>query len=1019
MVPDYYAMLGVEPGADRATIEAALAKSQPAWSSGTRNPKTKHTYQSYLDQIPALRQTLLGEPTARAAYDAELAALRRGERDAKLDLLQKRVRLRSAKGGLTVSDRKALRDEAARLGLTVDDLDQLVATIPPKPEAPGGDDDTSDPPLDLVDPVMRRQLRVALDHLRKRDLYDALGIARDAPDWDVATRADAERQRWMKKSQVTAEKTAWLEVVTLAQAHLTNPVARSRYDRTLVAESEETLNEAIAFTLKGLTRLDQGSRGVLLDEAATLGITPERAERLIARGCRAIGVVRDATPAAAFENVVGPPRLLRCRSCGGVTDFRQVSRPNASHDCRHCGASMQWTCPVDKRVHWVDEPRCACGFRVEMGEPLARHFDAAQEAFRQREYAAAAAHLKRVLEIAPRHPGARKGIERVKERVAEVDRARADYEVARAGAHLVAAKEAALAWGRLVPQSAPDWRSAFTEVTRGLRDAQALIARARSLELADPAKSRELYRRAMALAADLPEAHEGLEATPPSPPSDLTAESIDGRVRLRWAPPPPDGLGPVSYVILRKAEALPRHPADGLRVGTSSSPNFEDAGVTPGTSVAYAVLSLRGEVESAGAVAVGPIYLIGEVQGVRVETRSREVDLWWTPPAGASSIRVVRKRGGPPTGPLDGDRVEAGPDQAHDRGLEPDRVYHYGIYSVFRTADGRSVASNGVTITAQPHTPIHPLDAPLIAPEADGRIMLRWVEPPRGLVKIVRTGRPFPHPPGSRLAPVDVANLEGDWIDVNAPDHALDTPPVIGGCYYTPLTSWGGSATVGHPALYSSVTDPTDLRAGRPANGQISLRWRWSPHGAQSLVVIRSGSPPTGPDDPLARVETVHEADYGRLGRFLLTLPSGESGPWHLAVYALATVDGSSIVSPGQEPSARTVVSGANLEVTLSYTFRRPKLRRRAWSVTFRTEPAGASIPPTVVVTHERTVPLSADDGSVVASFPASTDGATLTLPNDVDLKRTRGRIFADPRTDPNALPPIRLVHPQSDTTRV
>src|SRR6185503_18293747 len=112
-----YAMLGVDPGADRAAIEAALATCQPLWSSGTRNPKNKHTYQSYLDQIPALRQALLGDPAARAAYDAELAAARRVERDRKLDLLQGRLRLRAAKGGLTVGDRALLRDEATRLGL--------------------------------------------------------------------------------------------------------------------------------------------------------------------------------------------------------------------------------------------------------------------------------------------------------------------------------------------------------------------------------------------------------------------------------------------------------------------------------------------------------------------------------------------------------------------------------------------------------------------------------------------------------------------------------------------------------------------------------------------------------------------------------------------------------------------------------------------------------------------------------------------------------------------------------------
>src|SRR5271165_7681190 len=114
MVTDYYAMLGVEPEADRATLEAALARNQPIWSSGTRNPKNKHTYQSYLDQIPALRRTLLSDPIVRAAYDAELAEARRVERDAKLDQLQRLIRLRAAKGGLTTADRTFLRDEAVK-----------------------------------------------------------------------------------------------------------------------------------------------------------------------------------------------------------------------------------------------------------------------------------------------------------------------------------------------------------------------------------------------------------------------------------------------------------------------------------------------------------------------------------------------------------------------------------------------------------------------------------------------------------------------------------------------------------------------------------------------------------------------------------------------------------------------------------------------------------------------------------------------------------------------------------------
>lgn len=1024
MVPDYYTMLGVDPAADRSTIETALGRCQPLWSSGTRNPKTKHTYQSYLDQIPAIRQALLASPADRAAYDAELAAARRGERDQKLDELQRLIRLRAAKGGLTVSDRKLLRDEAMRLGLTADDLDRLTETIPPRPETPGPVDDAAvDQPVDILDPVMRRQIRLALEHLRKRDLYDALGLSRDAPGREIALRADAERQRWMKKTQVTAEKTAWLEVATLAQSHLTNPQARERYDRTLSAEVEDRFAESIQFAVKGLPRLDVGTRAVLLDEAEALGIASDRAEKLIARICGNLGIVRDAGMGMGAGGVpvaapAGPGRLLRCRACSGITEHARVARQGGAALCRHCGASLHWTCPVCQRVHWVDEPRCGCGFRVELREPLVRHFEAAQQAFRNRDYISASAHLRRVQEYAPSHVGARKGIEKIKEKVAQIDRARGAFELARASGRLVEAKREAESWGQLVDPASPEWRGAYTEVVRLLRDAQALAERARKQAASSPKTARELYRQSLAIAADLTQASEGLTACPPDPPSELTATYVNDRVKLRWSPPPPDGLGPVTYVVLRKPDTALTHPSDGVRIGETLAPQFEDADVRAGTSMAYAVLCRRGVVESLGAVAVGPIFLLGEVRGVRIETRTREVDLTWTPPAGAIEVRVIRKRGGPPTGPLDGERIESLIDHAHDRGLESDRVYHYGIYAIYRTPEGRATASQGVVVSALPHTPVSPVEAPMLTPEADGRLLIRWVEPTRGIVKILRTLHAFPHPPGTRLTAIQVASIEGAWVEVTAADAAHDLPPTSGLCYYTPLTAWGGHTTVGHTAVYSCVTDPTDLRATR-SGSQVLLRWRWSPHGNQSLVVYRPGSPPTGPDDPAARVETVHEAEYSRQGRFALTLPPGDAGPWHVAVYALAVIEGQPVTSPGHEPTARTLVPGPIPEVTVVYDLRRTRLRNRKWSIFFRTEPRDASIPPTVLVAHPRTVPLSADDGTIIAEFPACRDGASFPLPPDANLGRSRTRLFADPRAEPDGLPPIRIRHPETDVTRV
>jgi hypothetical protein len=308
-----------------------------------------------------------------------------------------------------------------------------------------------------------------------------------------------------------------------------------------------------------------------------------------------------------------------------------------------------------------------------------------------------------------------------------------------------------------------------------------------------------------------------------------------------------------------------------------------------------------------------------------------------------------------------------------------------------------------------------------VSQDHDGRVRLVWDEPARGTVKIVRTARPLAAAPGDRLSLAEAEALEGHWLDPTAPDQAFDlVPPALGVCYYTPLTLRGGTMTVGHPALFSCVPDPSDLRATRVGHGgRVHLRWRWSPQASQALVVARAGGAPAGPHDPLALVTTVHEGHYSRQGRFTLVLPDGDESPWHVRVYSVAPVDGEEVVSPGLDPSAAVVVPGPNPEVTVSYTFRRSGFPARGWSLTFRTEPAGAAIPATALVAHPRTVPLSLDDGTIVAEYPATRDGATYPIDPGIDLAKQRARVFADPRSDPEGLPPVRFRHPETGVARV
>lgn len=968
MVPDYYARLDVDPRADRAEIEAALQRKQPAWSMGTRNPKNRHTNQLYLDEIPALRRALLSDLATRAAYDAELAVAQRAQRERKLDELQRRVRLRAAKGGLAAADREHLAAEARRFGLGDDDLQRLVRPIPKlaaPAQADGEPEPDVEPPADVLDPSTRRQLRVALEHLGCRDLYDALGVARDSPASDIAARADAERQRWMKKAQVTAEKTAWLEVIAHAQSHLGSPRARSRYDRTLALEAEEAFDGLAGFAIEGLGRLDSGTRAALIAEAAALGIASDRADRLIGRACRRLGVSREAgaflpsgpTPSPSIGNGAVRYTLMRCRNCGGVTEISPVARKASAARCPHCGASLRWDCPVCRRTPWVDEPQCPCGFRMAMREPVLRHFEAAQHAFRGFDFAGAIEHLERLVELAPDHAAARNALARVRQRQAEVGRLKLAYQSARAGARLAAARTALEAWSRVADPRTPEIQAAWNELAVLLSRAEALVTLARTAERTDPPAARSFYRQSLEIAADLPLALAGLARTPPDPPTAMDAQILGDRIRLIWTPPPLDGCGPVTFVVVRKRNGTLAHPGDGARIAEVGAPEFDDLHVAPGETVGYAVLSKRGAVESIAAISLGPFLFLADVKDVRLAVGENEVALTWRPPPGAAEIRVVRKRGAAPSGPRDGERLAAALDHLVDRGLDADQVYYYGVHAIYKMPDGRLYPAPGVVVSARPGAPI--------AVPVDPRIP-----------ELARPGLP---------------------------------------------------------------ADPSELRATR-AGGvrgsggvRVTLRWQWA-HGISSaLVVVRQGAPPAGPDDPLATAAIVARAEYERQECWTFTPPArlangnGAIGPltspdadsWHIRVFSVVESEGGRALSPGLEPSAATILPAPRPAVTVSYTLKRPWLPGAPWSLTFRTDPADAITPPLVVVAHPRAVPLSVDDGQIVARLPAARNGTRVPIIRSFRLDGHGVRVFPDPNVPPDSLRPIRFHHPETGSTRI
>ena len=345
--------------------------------------------------------------------------------------------------------------------------------------------------------------------------------------------------------------------------------------------------------------------------------------------------------------------------------------------------------------------------------PWCRHFEAAQHAFRNFDLEGALEHLARVQAFAPNLAGARNGIAKIRQRQADIARVQLAYETARAGGRLVSARGAVEAWSKLVDPESPELQAAM--VRGGPGSAPGRVAGgsgpepgtdrscggARSLS-PEPGDRRRPSRR-----ADRLETHSARPADRARRPGPRRSHStfVDAPASRR--------AGPAH--LRRRAQG--GRSACCIRGTARGSPRSAPASSTtctrpPGDTVGYAVLSKRGGVESVTAISLGPFVFLADVKDVRVELHHHEVELAWTLPRGVSDVRVIRKQGGPPRNPRDGERIPAALDHALDRNVDPNEVYHYGIYAIYAMSDGRLVPSPGVVVSARPQPPVSALEAP-------------------------------------------------------------------------------------------------------------------------------------------------------------------------------------------------------------------------------------------------------------------------------------------------------------------
>ena len=329
--------------------------------------------------------------------------------------------------------------------------------------------------------------------------------------------------------------------------------------------------------------------------------------------------------------------------------------------------------------------------------------------------------------------------------------------------------------------------------------------------------------------------------TAPAPVTGLAATASDGRVDLAWTNP---ATAFDAVQVVRKTGSAPNSPADGLTVYTGTGTAAADTGLANGTTYYYGAWTQRAGLYSAAtqATATPTVVAPAAVSGLVANPGDAQVLLSWTNPAGFfDDVRVVRKAGSAPTGPLDGTVVYVGiGTSALDTALVNNTLYHYAVW-----VERGGLASPVVRTSATPvPTPLDPVGNVTATP-GDFTVALTWTNPttPFDLVKVVRkTGTPPTDPTDGTLV------YGGTGTSVTASGLTNGTLT-----YFGIWTQRSGQLSA--PARVTATPTPPPLPGvtgltATPSDSQVALAWT-NPTGRWDFVVVvaKTGGVPAGPTD--------------------------------------------------------------------------------------------------------------------------------------------------------------------------
>lgn len=945
-LPDVFARFDLPLDcSDVGDIELAVKTVTAFWVKQKNNIRFKRLVERLLEVAGPQGATdlrTLKDPTARAEQRKVVEQERRQQQEIRFEKLKISISGFAAKGYITPTEKTDLIARYLKEGFTEKEIVSLIHV----PEREGRKKLSIDPG---IEPVVGNQIRTNLATLKKRDLYEFLGVDKNASSKEIQRRYSELTSEWDRRLN-TFEKSAAQALLGIVQTHFFRGM--EKYENLRVAAILDRLRPEIRM-MAADKHIAREEFEHLLTLATKSGLEKTVATEYILALAEECG--------ASLEWAAGE-ETIACASCSTLC-------PKSAEKCKTCGSDLRTDCPKCKTRVVTSQRACTnCGFIVANLPKVKLLVRQAQLALEDLSTSDALNYARQAEVLWGRSDEVAAIFQKIETTRKALEEIRGRLDTALVDRRLYAARQILAELMQRAPlHTWPDNKTTkqiSDEVQSQLNRAEAALQQAveheRNRRYDDAVFA---FLKTLTIASDADDARNGLKRLPPRPATNVRASLSKNHVLVQWSPSP--AVGDLKYIVVRRESRPPSTPSDGQTVTRTTATSCEDPAPRAGSTVFYAVFVERGGAVSDASASTGLLIAL-EVADFRLEAGDGIVRGSWNLDLPEARVRVFCREGQPPEKNL-GREIDISGHSFKDTNLKNGRIYYYRIQVEYRDIKGYAVLSPGIVDSVKPEQPPKPVDHILITHD-EGLINLTWTPPPHGTVNIYRNVNQPNWESGTQIPLANLSQL-GTRIQTRSESQAIDSNPPDGPIYYTPLTVSGDIAIVGTPRRFVALPDVSNLKA-EDFGRYLQLRWDWPKDCKSALVAWRADSFPEDSADPRATKHKISLGQYEREGSFRVENPAEDT--YKFVVFAALEMGVETVYSAGVRKGARAELRKVS-PVAVSYTVSRGIFRRKRFTLVLSVERDVARLPEMVVVAKPGGLqPLRSNDGAVVSTFSST-----------------------------------------------